>query len=89
MNTISQEKGSDKGQGVYWDVRTNALFAPYGVYSRRAAVLLMLCLSGHLVGISGHLWGAQTIIYTIMVELAQRLRCSRHCSTKIFTVFFL
>lgn len=87
MNTISQEKGSNKGQSVYWDVRTNALFAPYGVYSRRVAVLLTLCLSGHLVGISGRLWGAQTIIYTIMVELAQRLRCSHRFSTKIFTVF--
>lgn len=89
MNTISQEKGSNKGQGVYWDVRTNALFAPYGVYSRRVTVLLTLCLSGHLVGISGRLWGAQTIIYPIMVVLAQRLRCSRRCSTKIFTFFFV
>lgn len=46
------------------------MFALHGVYSRGVAVLLTLHHSGNLVGITGGLWGVQTVIYNIMVELA-------------------
>lgn len=54
----------------FWDVIINVLFALHGVNSCGDAMLFTQCHSGHLVRITGGLWGVKTIIYNIMVELA-------------------